>query len=353
MSRKGRTAKYSDLRQDTDVEPIKHDSAGENNVVLAFAIEGIAFGVLKAAQIPFKESAACSNSHSDSNSLPLLCNFSSSSWEKSSLGFVFRFMNVFGHCSSSRSYVFEIHAMFMRSRKTGQAMGRGKIEIRKIENPISRQVTFSKRRKGLLKKAHELSVLCDAQIGLIVFSERGKMKEYCSNPPGCMKDVIERYCRANNIGIEDIENKHQVCTEVMRMRCKNDEIESRVKWYMGQELTSLSFNNLNQLEEQLEVSVHKVRARKNQLLQQQFENLRRRAQLLEDENGQYRQALDQQQVTGQAAIEYKITDAPILEEMGQFYGWENQRNSHHLPPEHQEFRLYGDTQDLTLNHQGF
>ncbi|CAA6670100.1 unnamed protein product [Spirodela intermedia] len=62
-------------------------------------------------------------------------------------------------------------------------MGRGKIEIRKIENPISRQVTFSKRRKGLLKKAHELSVLCDAQIGLIVFSERGKMKEFCSDPP--------------------------------------------------------------------------------------------------------------------------------------------------------------------------
>ena len=70
-------------------------------------------------------------------------------------------------------------------------MGRGKIEIRKIENPISRQVTFSKRRKGLLKKAHELSVLCDAQIGLIVFSERGKMKEYCSDPPSrCSKKMF-------------------------------------------------------------------------------------------------------------------------------------------------------------------
>lgn len=62
-------------------------------------------------------------------------------------------------------------------------MGRGKIEIRRIENPISRLVTFSKRSKGLLKKAHELSVLCDAQIGLIIFSERGKMKEFCNDPP--------------------------------------------------------------------------------------------------------------------------------------------------------------------------
>ncbi|CAA7407148.1 unnamed protein product [Spirodela intermedia] len=69
-------------------------------------------------------------------------------------------------------------------------MGRGKIEIRKIENPISRQVTFSKRRKGLLKKAHELSVLCDAQIGLIVFSERGKMKEFCSDPPSRFREFL-------------------------------------------------------------------------------------------------------------------------------------------------------------------
>ncbi|ERN01390.1 hypothetical protein AMTR_s00002p00262770 [Amborella trichopoda] len=61
-------------------------------------------------------------------------------------------------------------------------MGRGKIEIKRIEDRTNRQVTFSKRRTGLLKKAHELSILCDAQLGLIVFSSSGKMYEY-SNPP--------------------------------------------------------------------------------------------------------------------------------------------------------------------------
>lgn len=59
-------------------------------------------------------------------------------------------------------------------------MGRGKIAIAKIESRTNRQVTFSKRRVGLLKKAHELSVLCDAQIGLIIFSCTGKLFEYCS-----------------------------------------------------------------------------------------------------------------------------------------------------------------------------
>ncbi|XP_042379847.1 MADS-box transcription factor 18-like [Zingiber officinale] len=49
--------------------------------------------------------------------------------------------------------------------------------MRRIENLVGRQVTFSKRRRGLLKKAFELSVLCDAEIGLIIFSARGKLYE--------------------------------------------------------------------------------------------------------------------------------------------------------------------------------
>lgn len=59
-------------------------------------------------------------------------------------------------------------------------MGRGKIEIKRIENANSRQVTFSKRRAGLLKKAHELSVLCDAEVAVIVFSKSGKLFEFSS-----------------------------------------------------------------------------------------------------------------------------------------------------------------------------
>ncbi|XP_048595429.1 MADS-box protein AGL42-like isoform X2 [Brassica napus] len=69
-------------------------------------------------------------------------------------------------------------------------MVRGKIEMKKIENATSRQVTFSKRRNGLLKKAYELSVLCDAQVSLIVFSQRGRLYEFSSSD---MQNTIERY----------------------------------------------------------------------------------------------------------------------------------------------------------------
>jgi hypothetical protein len=59
-------------------------------------------------------------------------------------------------------------------------MVRGKTQMKRIENESNRQVTFSKRRNGLLKKAFELSVLCDAEVALIVFSTTGKLYEFSS-----------------------------------------------------------------------------------------------------------------------------------------------------------------------------
>ncbi|XP_024042109.1 agamous-like MADS-box protein AGL15 [Citrus clementina] len=84
-------------------------------------------------------------------------------------------------------------------------MGRGKIEIKRIENANSRQVTFSKRRAGLLKKAQELAILCDAEVAVIIFSNNGKLFEFSSSgyvlarprfekPGGCsssMKSSLE------------------------------------------------------------------------------------------------------------------------------------------------------------------
>lgn len=68
-----------------------------------------------------------------------------------------------------------------RELSVERKIGRGKIEIKRIENTTNRQVTFCKRRNGLLKKAYELSVLCDAEVALIVFSSRGRLYEYANN----------------------------------------------------------------------------------------------------------------------------------------------------------------------------
>ncbi|KAH9647336.1 MADS-box protein AGL42 [Citrus sinensis] len=64
--------------------------------------------------------------------------------------------------------------------------------MKKIENDTSRQVTFSKRRNGMLKKAYELSVLCDAEVAVIIFSQKGRLYEFSSSE---MQKTLERYYR--------------------------------------------------------------------------------------------------------------------------------------------------------------
>ncbi|KAL7605637.1 hypothetical protein Lser_V15G14577 [Lactuca serriola] len=59
-------------------------------------------------------------------------------------------------------------------------MGRRKLEMKQIEDKNSRQVTFSKRRSGLNKKAWQLSVLCDVAVAVVVFSSSGKLYEHCN-----------------------------------------------------------------------------------------------------------------------------------------------------------------------------
>lgn len=52
------------------------------------------------------------------------------------------------------------------------------IDIGRIKSMTSRQVTSGKHRNDLLKKAYELALLCDAEIGLIIFSSRGRLYEF-------------------------------------------------------------------------------------------------------------------------------------------------------------------------------
>jgi SRF-type transcription factor (DNA-binding and dimerisation domain) len=72
-------------------------------------------------------------------------------------------------------------------------MAREKLKLRRIDNTAARQVTFSKRRKGLFKKAEELSILCDAEVALIVFSSTSKLFQFSSSRysvPPCCKGLI-------------------------------------------------------------------------------------------------------------------------------------------------------------------
>ncbi|KAH0653550.1 hypothetical protein KY290_031831 [Solanum tuberosum] len=54
-------------------------------------------------------------------------------------------------------------------------MGRNKLVMKKIEDPISRQQFYSKRKDTILKKSNELAVLCDTDVALLMFSPAGQL----------------------------------------------------------------------------------------------------------------------------------------------------------------------------------
>uniref|UniRef100_A0A2P2LF55 Mads box protein n=1 Tax=Rhizophora mucronata TaxID=61149 RepID=A0A2P2LF55_RHIMU len=138
-------------------------------------------------------------------------------------------------------------------------MVRGKIQMKRIENAASRQVTFSKRRTGLLKKAFELSILCDAEVAVIIFSQRGRLAEFSSHD---MQSTIDRYRRqANGMhtpGIDTQQPKHESTDLAKRIEL----LQISQRKLLGQSLSTCSLEELQDIGNQLERSLSNIRIRK-------------------------------------------------------------------------------------------
>ncbi|XP_042440010.1 MADS-box transcription factor 50-like isoform X1 [Zingiber officinale] len=160
-------------------------------------------------------------------------------------------------------------------------MGRRKTEMKRIENAARRKVTFSKRRSSLLKKAYELSVLCDVEVGLIVFSSLGKLYEFSSSS---IQSTVARYTERSRGDTSDSIMEQIQFYRVQQRKMEADylssfsktmeQLETSKKQLLGVELESCSFNELHGLEGNIEQSLQRIRKRKYQVIEEQISQLK-------------------------------------------------------------------------------
>ncbi|XP_022776351.1 agamous-like MADS-box protein AGL70 [Durio zibethinus] len=155
-------------------------------------------------------------------------------------------------------------------------MGRRKVEMKRIEDKSSRQVTFSKRRSGLIKKAHELSVLCDVEIALVIFSSRGRLYEFSS--ADSLAKILERYQSHH-------EKESEASKDVNEALLSHTELLHIVQSQLEEPtVEQLSLMDLVHLEKQLDRALYEIRARKTQLMMESVLTLQEKEKLLKAEN---------------------------------------------------------------------
>lgn len=182
-------------------------------------------------------------------------------------------------------------------------MARERREIRRIENAAARQVTYSKRRRGLFKKAEELAVLCDADVALLVFSSTGKLSQFASSS---MNDIIDKYStHSKNLGKSHQQPPIDLNVEQNRYTSLNEQLAEAthgLRQMRGEDLEGLSVEELHQMERKLEAGLHRVLSTKDQLFTQQISELHQKGTQLEDENRRLKEQMPQVRTAGTTVV---------------------------------------------------
>ncbi|KAL3723990.1 hypothetical protein ACJRO7_036068 [Eucalyptus globulus] len=145
----------------------------------------------------------------------------------------------------------------------------------------SDHITFAKRRNSLMKKAKDLSQLCDAEVGIIIFSCTGQLYEYSSSS---MDSVIERY---NNLKREAQPELDQPTFDAKVLEEEIANLNRQLQGlqeYHSEDLSGLSVKDIQNLENQLEMSLSTIRLQKEQIMMDQINELHRKRNLIHQEN---------------------------------------------------------------------
>ncbi|KAL3622564.1 hypothetical protein CASFOL_033975 [Castilleja foliolosa] len=165
-------------------------------------------------------------------------------------------------------------------------MGQAKIQMKKIENTRTRNFSFLKRHQGLFKKARELSILCAADVAIIIYSSSGRVYQYSSSD---MTNILTRFneCAVSKQGrvtVHKAEDQMQESNEADVLKQKVDRLKSNTRKLLGKDLTDMGLQELLALDKQLHEGLMCVMKMKEQKLRQQVEQSKTQEQQVMQEN---------------------------------------------------------------------
>ncbi|KAJ4974244.1 hypothetical protein NE237_007418 [Protea cynaroides] len=179
-------------------------------------------------------------------------------------------------------------------------MGRVKLKIKRLENTSGRQVTYSKRRSGILKKARELSILCDIDIALLMFSPTGKAT-LCLGERSTIEEVIAKFAQLtpqerakrkleslealkktfrkldHDVNIQDFlgtstQTVEELTNQSRLLQAQLSEVHKRLSYWTHPDKIN-DIENLRALEESLKESLNRIRTHKENFRNQQLMTL--------------------------------------------------------------------------------
>ncbi|XP_072156251.1 myocyte-specific enhancer factor 2 isoform X2 [Bemisia tabaci] len=139
-------------------------------------------------------------------------------------------------------------------------MGRKKIQISRITDERNRQVTFNKRKFGVMKKAYELSVLCDCEIALIIFSSSNKLYQYASTD---MDKVLLKYTEYNEPH-ESLTNKN-IIEALNKKEHKNGSFSPDSPDNDSDQLTPKTNEKYSKVDEEFQMMMHRNQMANNRV----------------------------------------------------------------------------------------
>ncbi|KAM3338096.1 agamous-like MADS-box protein AGL31 isoform X1 [Capsicum galapagoense] len=162
-------------------------------------------------------------------------------------------------------------------------MGRRKVEIKRIEDKSCRQIAFCKRRKGLMKKARELSILCDVDVGVVIISNRGRLHEFSST--NSLTGILQRY-KSHVEAEKEISAEIQVAeqSKYSRFMPMGELLQETDRPLEETNADDFTVSDLIHLENELQTALVQTRSRKTHMLLESVKHLHEKENLLREEN---------------------------------------------------------------------